>query len=240
MLGKPAGDRAIARPAALRGGPVSVAGLLLLCLLLVAGCGGGGGSQEHGGGGGSGSQGGGGRSLVGIKPSRPIPGTQSGDLPEAVPIILGDCDRGLREEQWDAVRDKMRSAIQSSQQPQVLAIAWHCLGIADTSLGNLQAAAAELAQAERLRGALPVGPREDLELLRLRGQMVVQTELGDAAEGRRLLAEAVAVAPDQAATLQAEFHQAAAAQQPAEETSSTAPPSTDVPSTDTPTSSETG
>jgi hypothetical protein len=237
MLGKPSRDRAIARPAALRGGGVPVAGLLLLCLLLVAGCGDGGGGQGQGGGG----QGdGGGRSLVSIKPTRPIPGTQSGDLPEAVPIIIGDCDRGLRGGQWEVVRDKMRSAIQSSQQPQVLAIAWHCLGIADTSLGNLEAAADELAQAERLRGALPAGPREDLELLRLRGQMVVQTELGDAAEGRRLLAEAVAVAPDQAATLQAEFQQAASAHQPAEETSSTAPPSTDVPSTDAPTSSETG
>jgi hypothetical protein len=237
MLGKPSRDRAIARPAVLRGGGVPAAGLLLLCLLLVAGCGAGGGG---GGGGGGGSQGGGGRSLVSIKPTRPLPGTQSGDLPEAVPIIIGDCDRGLRGEQWGVVRDKMRSAIQSSQQPQVLAIAWHCLGIADASLGNLEAAADELAQAERLRGALPAEPREDLELLRLRGQMVVQTELGDAAEGRRLLAEAVAVAPDQAATLQAEFQQAAAAQQPAEETSSTAPPSTDVPSSDAPTSSETG
>lgn len=207
MLGKPAGDRAIARPALPRAGLVPVGCLLLLCLLLVAGCGGGGG----------GSQGDGDRSLVSIKPTRPIPGTQSGDLPEAVPRLLGDCDRGLRQEQWGVVRDKMRSAIRSSQQPQELAIAWHCLAIADTSLGNLEAADDELAQAERLRGALPAGPREDLELLRLRGQMVVQTELGDAAAGRRLLAQAVAVAPDQAATLQAEFQQAAAGQQPAEE-----------------------
>jgi hypothetical protein len=235
MLGKPSHDHAIARPAAPRGaGPA--AGLLLLCLLLVAGCGGGGGGQ----GGGGGSQGGGSGSLVSIKPTRPIPGTQSGDLPEAVPRLLDDCDRGLRDEQWDVVRDKMRSAIQSSRQPQVLAIAWHCIAIADTSLGNLEAAADELAQAERLRGALPAGPRADLELLRLRGQMVVQTELGDAAEGRRLLAEAVAVAPDQAATLQAEFQQAAAARQSAPETSSTVPPSTGGPSTEAPTSSETG
>jgi hypothetical protein len=240
MLGKPAGDRATARPAVPRAGLIPVAGLVLLCLLL-AGCGGGGGGGAQGqGGGGSRSQGDGDRSLVSIKPTRPIPGTRSGDLPEAVPRLLGDCDRGLREEQWGVVRDKMRSAIQSSQQPQELAIAWHCLAIADTSLGNLEAAADELAQAERLRGALPAGPREDLELLRLRGQMVVQTELGDAAEGRRLLAEAVAVAPDQAATLRADFQQAAAARQATEETSSTAPPSTDVPSTDAPTSSETG
>jgi hypothetical protein len=187
---------------------------LLLCLLIIAGCtsGGQGGGQGRG------------RRLVTIKPTRPILETPRGGLPEAVPHIIDDCDRGLRAEHYEGVVTKMTSVIQSSQQPQERAIALVCLGIAQANLAQFKEAAGNLGEAERLRTQLPEGSRQDLELLRLRGQMVVQTELGNIEEGRQLLARAVAVAPDQAATVQAEFQQAAATVQPTDQTSPTTSP----------------
>jgi tetratricopeptide (TPR) repeat protein len=142
----------------------------------------------------------------------------------SIPKVKDPC-RDVAEGREREAITKLNAVVKSTNDPQVLAPAQFCLGLAYLNLGELESAKASLRYAENNQSQLPADSRRELTALVFRGRMLIAAEQGDQEEGQRYLNMAAELAPDQRQALQQELNQAASTPTSA----STEPQSTESP-----------